>query len=137
MSEKSPKNEVDSAQNVFEYLKLNVELYKHHTDLFLKGFALYLAVVGTLSGLLFSDRVNNQTRKYLAVIVTVGSVLAFVGCLISYKQIKVMDLHMTNLCSQLALEPIPLLGPKRILIIKLVISGLFVIAGVIFIIMAG
>jgi hypothetical protein len=128
------ENGLDNCQNVFEYLKLNVELYKHHTDLFLKGFALYLAVVGTLSGLLFSDRVDNQAQHYLAVTIAVGSILAFIGCFVSYKQISVMDSQMTKLCCKLTLEPIPLTGPKRILVIKLFISGFFVVAGAIFVI---
>lgn len=120
----------------FEQLKLYLELYKHHSDLFLKGMALYLAIAGTLSGFYFSDRVNMQTKRYIAFGVTVGSVVAFAGCLISHKWLKAIDAHMAHLSSLSGFEQIPLFGPKGILVIMLLISLLLVIGRVLAMILA-
>lgn len=131
MAEKNDTDQPEKLVPALEQLKLYLELYKHHSDLFLKGFALYLAIVGTLGGIFFSDRVNAQTKRYIAFTVTIGSIVGLVGCLISYKWLKVIDSRMANLSSQLGFEQIPLFGPRGIMIIMLFISILFGIAGAI------
>jgi hypothetical protein len=136
MADEQSTAKAEKPELPFEQLKLYLELYKHHSDLFLKGMALYLAIAGTLGGFYFSDRVNMQTKRYIAFGVTVGSVVAFAGCIISHRWLKAIDSHMAHLSSLCGFEQIPLFGPKGILVIMLLISLLLVIGGVLAMILA-
>ncbi len=66
-----------------ELLKIYVDIYKHHFDLWLKGYVFYLAIIGSTAGFIFGKDTSPVTRKFLmlfAVTVSAVSLIAwFVG----------------------------------------------------------
>ena len=71
------KSEVQSESGTpaLELLKIFVDLYKHHFDLWLKGYLVYLGIIGVTAGFLFNKDAAPTTRSFLILfLVTVSSI---------------------------------------------------------------
>ncbi len=92
--------------------EIYLDLYKHHFELYLKGFFIHLVVVGAISGFLFateSPAVGNAAIALasMGLVVTIvgllGSILAFVWAF------RMRSVCLT-MCNKLSIEPPPMFG---------------------------
>jgi len=67
--------QIDHSSDI-EALMIYIDIYKHHFDLFLKGYIFYLAVIGAIAGLVFSNEVDAQTSQFLLFFMSTVSVMA-------------------------------------------------------------
>ncbi len=71
-----------------ELLKLYVDVYKHHFDLWLKGYVIYLAVVGSAAGLIFRADASPDVRRFLMLFVVTVSAVSLVAWFVGLKWAK-------------------------------------------------
>lgn len=62
-----------------------LETYRHHLELFSKLLALYFALVGTVTGVIFSDKTSEDSRKSLKVFMIAISALMLAGAYFAFK----------------------------------------------------
>lgn len=72
-------------KRLWEQMVLFVDLYKHHFDLFVKGFVVHLAIIGSGAGLAFSDKLDPFIRRWLLILVVALSVVSVVAWIVSLR----------------------------------------------------
>jgi hypothetical protein len=80
-----------------------VDLYKAHFDIFLKGTALYLGLVGAIVGFALQSKPDAKTLCGLSVVLTLGSVIGIVGGAISRQWIRSTKQLLSDVCNELQL----------------------------------
>lgn len=113
----SPGAESRTGASSWELLKLYVDLYKHHFDLFLKGYAVYLAIIATAAGFVFRDGTEPLTRTALVLLVAIVSIAAVVAWSTSFFWARAFGFQVQNLCRELGIPLMPMFGVKVILLI--------------------
>jgi hypothetical protein len=94
------------------YLDLYLGVYKHHFELFLKGLALYLAIIGGTAAYLYRDGATRDARVALWLFLFLVSALAIAGCKVSLDWVSAIEGTVTRLSTAIGLEPFPLDGAK-------------------------
>lgn len=66
------------SQDRSEALKICIDIYKHHFDLWLKGYFGYLAINGVIAGLVFGPQTSLATRHFLLLFtITISTIAVF------------------------------------------------------------
>jgi hypothetical protein len=108
----------DRAKLIADQLGRLIDLYKHHFDLFLKGVAGYLAIIGFIAGAI-TKAPSRSNRIALFGLISVVSLFAFVGSVISWNWVRVMRDGMHDLCKTLDLVE-PTLSPAERIVILMI-----------------
>lgn len=116
-----------------EYLKLLLDIYKHHFDLFLKAMLLYLAAVGAIASFIFSGASNSAAivRLTLAFGIPCGSIIALVGCLVSNRWIMRVEKICNDLTDKLEVPLFPFSGARQVVRTMIAAIVAIAIAGVV------
>jgi hypothetical protein len=136
MGEDSGRNSVDSSERAFRQLKMYIDVYKYHFDLFLKGVVLYLATVGAIAGFIYRSGASVESQVVLSAIVSIGSIIAMFGCYVSRKWVIALEEAVNNLAEQAGAERFPFSGAKGVLVVIIGTSVLFAVAGVVNLLLA-
>jgi hypothetical protein len=75
------KDRAKATQLTFEpeLLKIYVDVYKHHFDLWLKGYVFYLAIIGSTAGFIFGKDTSPDTRRFLMLFVVTVSAVSLIA----------------------------------------------------------
>lgn len=114
-------------------LKLLSEVYRNHWEVFLKGFALYLASCSALIGIAAYNETNKPLALFVGAAILIGSILSLFGVYTAYHYIKEMKLKVDNLCKILGYHSFISNRPVHITIILSFISLSVLASGVLFI----
>ena len=115
-------------QIAIQSYQLLVETYQQHVDLMLKCVAIYLAVVGTVTGLVFSANADPQRRIALCVFVALTSLITIVGGPAAFAWVRGLEGPMRRYEQMLRLDRFPLGGVRYIIWATLGIA-LLILAG--------
>lgn len=93
-------------------LRTLMELYEHHLDLFLKWMTLYTGIVtGVLVYVVVKDPMKEVHPTSVALIVTLASAVAAVGCAIMWRWLKTLEKEVKQVAGRLGeVHYPPLLG---------------------------
>lgn len=69
-------------------LKLYLDAYKHHFEIFIKGALIYFGIIGAISSYLFREGINDLTKCALALFIIVISLITALGCWTSLKWLR-------------------------------------------------
>jgi uncharacterized membrane protein len=114
LPEDSPTNQLSSDVALKGY-ELLVETYQQHVDLMLKCIGIYVAIVGTVTGLIFSASVDPQRRVALSVFVALTSLITLVGVPSAFNWVRGIERPMRHYERTLGLDPFPLSGVRYII----------------------
>jgi len=111
-------------------------VYKHHFELFLKGVAIYVALIGGSVAYGFHRDATPEIRSILMTFLAAVSVLAIYGCWTSFSWVSEIEVVIKRVSASISSEPIPLWGAKRIVsavlagaVLVLALSAYTVVAG--------
>jgi hypothetical protein len=111
-------------------LAIYLDLYKAHYDLFVKAFAVYLAFVGTITGIVFQHPNRpGEMRMALSAFVAMDSILAIIASWISLKWIHETQGHLERICGDLGIPTISLKVTAHVVRIVLVLAFILTLAG--------
>lgn len=120
-------DEADRIRLQSEHLGRLLDLYKHHYELFVKGYILYLGIVSAIATLLFRFVEAPGERRLLSVIAAAISILSIASCALGFRWAQDVDRDVSTLTSRLELPPVPLANSRRFAIVLLVLSSLMLI----------
>ena len=66
-------------------LKLYLDAYKHHFEIFIKGALIYFGIIGAISSYIFREGINDLTKCALDLFIIVISLITALGCWTSLK----------------------------------------------------
>jgi hypothetical protein len=118
-------------------LQMHVDIYKHHWDLFLKGFAAYLAACAIFASFAIGakDAPPNIFQKLFAGGAVIGaSIVAVIGLAISLQFLKQITATIDVLCVRYNYEKISFWGPKNIVQLFCCTAVLLLLIGVLYVI---
>ena len=118
-------------------LQMHVDIYKHHWDLFLKGFAAYLAACALFATFATGTTTSPPTifQKLFAGGAVIGaSLVATLGLAISLTFLNDILRSIDSLCERYGYEKINFTGPRQILQLFRRIAGLMLFIGVLYLI---
>lgn len=95
-----------------EYLRLLVETYRHHFDLFMKSWILYFAVIGGVGGYLGQSGLRAEVRMLASAVMVVASLVGVQRCQPIYDWVVDLESTLRTLTTELALPPISLSGAR-------------------------
>lgn len=96
------------------HYRVVMETFRHHADLYLKAFALYLAIIGTSAGLAFSDGSPERRTALMAFLAAVSSLSVAANAAVLHLGTSI-EKSMADLGESLHIDPWPL-GPVRALV---------------------
>lgn len=121
----NPKKDVPSY--ALEELKLYIDAYKHHFEIFIKGALIYFGIIGAITSYLFRARMNDPSRYSLAVFIIVISLITVIGCATSLRWLRSTEQRSLALQKQLRMAAFSFDGAKWVgrlmLVAALVFSG--------------
>lgn len=109
-----------------------MDLYKHHWDLFLKGFAFYLLGCSIVSGYTVSQHVEVLQQYFCGAAISGASVFAFWGTNVSQKWLKHVVSEMQNFARKYDILVFKFDGPIQILNIMRGITIVIFACGIIY-----
>ena len=125
----SPAPCIDPLEN----FRILADIYKHHWDLFLKGFALYLVACSVIAGYTVSQNIDPWQRVSAGAAISVASLFSFWGVNVSQRWLTTVVTKLVSLASESKVETFEFDGPIRILDIMRLITIVFFISGLTFV----
>ncbi len=104
---------------------LYMDVYKHHFDLFVKGTAVYLAIVGTVAGLVFKDGTRLPLQVALCIFVMLISCVGGYACYWSDKWVCDLERVIRGMIEELEMEQFPFWGARRVVRLVMLLCILF------------
>ena len=101
----------------WDLLRMYVDLYKHHFDLFVKGYVVYLAIIGAVAGFVFRPETDPLTRMLLLAFAVLASVLATAAWVTAIVWSGAFAAEVLVVCRRLGDVRIPMFGTRVILIL--------------------
>lgn len=117
--------------NTLEQLKLHLDIYKTHFDMFLKGTALYFAALGAIAGFLYRDGASRQSQIALSCVVVGGSITFLVACVAARAWVRELALSVRKAEEKLAMDPFPFSGAIGVIGAMIAGCALFIVFGVV------
>jgi hypothetical protein len=113
--EKPEKNSTPVTQ-IPGNIQLLADIYKHHWDLFLKGYAFFLAACAVFASFVISKEASNSIfQKLFAGIAVMGaSTFAVFGLGISYQFLDRIGRTIDELCEEVGFRKIYFDSPRKI-----------------------
>jgi uncharacterized membrane protein HdeD (DUF308 family) len=115
-------------------LKILSEVYRNHWEVFLRGYALYMATCSALIGISAYKAENKPLGLFVGVVLVIASILSIVGTFTAYKFMQEMKEKVEDLCrivsyhSFISRRPVDITALLTIISIFIMISGLCQIA---------
>ena len=97
-----------------EHLRVVVDTYKHHFDLFVKGWILYFAVIGACASYLSKGDVSDALRGWAAVLIALFSLLGIQRCQPLWQWVHGVEETIAQLSIELGVPPLSLSGTKSV-----------------------
>ena len=113
----------------YKQVEIYFKIYKQHFDLAVKGFALYLAVLGAVVGFIFGTETGYENRITLIVATIIGSCAAFAAAIVSKRWVLDLEATLNKMTGQLGLVPFPFSGAKGIASVAMWVIIIFAVAG--------
>jgi hypothetical protein len=110
------------------HLSRLVDLYKHHYDLFVKGYLFYLAIVSAIASVVFGNNDKTSVKTYLMILAAVISGLSAFSCLNAVEWVNKTKGKIGRLTEKLSLEEIHFVEAGRFIYVLMILSsviGLF------------
>ena len=114
----------------WELLRIHVDLYKHHFDLFVKGYVVYLAIIGTVASFVFRPETGPLTRALLLGLAVLMSALATVAWITGIVWSDAFRKEIRDICGRLGDLQIPMFGVKIMLTLGVLGSFSITLCGV-------
>ena len=111
-------------------LTMNMDLYKHHYDLFIKAVIIFLAFVGALVGYIFQTGTNEMTKCVMSLFIALSSITGFFAGFVSRSWVTSVEKNVTEATAKLGIVMPPVSSAKRIILIGQVLSLLLFLAGI-------
>lgn len=112
-------------------LALYLDLYKTHYDLFLKGVAVYLAIVGAIATITFQNINGARTLKcVLSLFICACSLLAVAASQVCRLWVAETQTHLHRICASLHIPVVSLQSARRIGTLVLFLAVSFVVASI-------
>jgi hypothetical protein len=73
------------AGSTTEVLKIYVDIYKHHFDLWLKGYVVYLAIIASTAGFIFGGDTTPDMRRFLMLFASTVSAVSLVAWVVGLR----------------------------------------------------
>lgn len=96
-----------------------VDLYKHHFDLWIKGYLVYLGIVGVTAGFLFNKDTTPNARSFLILFLVTVSSISVGAWAVGLVWLRSFDSTLRDLSVRARVPPISLLGFKAIVFLGL------------------
>lgn len=90
-----------------------LDLYKHHFDLYVKSYAVYVALIETITGIAFADKVPLQGARWLLFFCFLGSLFVVVSSRITQIWIHELTEDLADLSGRIGLKAPRMSGPRR------------------------
>jgi hypothetical protein len=100
--------------NLLEQVKMHLDVYKTHFDLFVKAMALYFAALGAVAGFMYGKDAS-QASQALAIVIVIGSLAFLVGCAASYSWVEQVEQSVRKAEKWLDIHPFPFSGAKGVI----------------------
>ena len=110
-------------------LKLYLDAYKHHFEIFIKGALIYFGIIGAISSYIFREGINDLTKCALALFIIVISLITALGCWTSLKWLRTVRSRVHALQTTLSMAPFPFDGAKWVGRLMFIAALLFLIGG--------
>jgi hypothetical protein len=114
MGEPSQREVAQQNENLLEQVKLHLDVYKTHFDLFVKAMALYFAALGAVAGFIYGKDAN-QASQALSIVIVIGSLAFLAGCVASYGWVKQVEESVRKAEDWLKIHPFPFSGAKGVI----------------------
>lgn len=101
----------------WELLRIYVDLYKHHFDLFVKGYVVYLAIIGAVAGFVFRPETDPMTRRLLLAFAVLASALATAAWITAIIWSGAFAAELLAVCHRLGQVRMPVFGTRIILLL--------------------
>lgn len=115
-------------------IKIYVDLYKDHFNLWLKGYAVYLAILGALGTIFFKTGTTTTVKYALCFISIIVSITSGLACTIALKWLVRVRSRIEEVSKILGIEPFPVFGAIGVGLVATVACIIFCFAGIICII---
>jgi len=99
-----------------------IDLYKHHYELWLRGFFVYLGVLGVVAGFLFSNDLLPGERNLLLVFIFAASLVAIVAFFVGFRWLSDFEKVFQDLPEA---PPLAIVSFKCLIIMAMVVAILF------------
>jgi hypothetical protein len=110
----------DSEASALESFKIFVDLYKHHIDLWLKGYLVYLATIGVIAGFLFSKETVPTVRWFLILFLVTVSAVSVAAWTVGLVWLRRFDAILRDLSLRARVPTISLFGFKAVVLLGLI-----------------
>jgi hypothetical protein len=100
--------------NLLEQMRLHLDAYKTHFDLFVKAMALYFAALGAVAGFMYGKDAN-QASQALSIVIVIGSLAFLAGCVASYGWVEQVEQSVRKAEDWLKIYPFPFAGAKGVI----------------------
>jgi len=118
-------------RNLLEQLKLHLDVYKTHFDIFVKGTALYFAALGAIAGFMYRDGATQASQVALSSLVIGGSLTYLAGCVVSLRWVFELERSVREAEKRLGISPFPFSGAKGVIGMVSFACILFVLFGIV------
>jgi hypothetical protein len=107
-----------------------IDLYKHHFELWLRGFFVYLGVLGVVAGFFFSEDSSRQVRAYLLVLIIVASTVAILAFSVGLRWLSVFGTAFRERSSGTGAPPLAIAPFKCVVSLGIVVAIAFIVAAI-------
>jgi hypothetical protein len=90
-----------------DQIKACLDLYTKHHDLYMKAISLSLAILGAVSGYMYSSQVLPGSRPALSAFLAFTSTMMSIGSCIYFVWVREIDALCRHLTAELGLRPYP------------------------------
>jgi len=100
----------DRTKTLLEQYKTFADVYKHHFDLYVKGYVVYFGAMGALCGFLYRQDHGAASKLYISFLIPIISIVAFIACVQSRKWVHDLKSAMEKIERELGVESFPFTG---------------------------
>lgn len=127
-----PTENIDKIDIAKSELQIYVDLYKDHFTLWLKGYAVYLAILGALVGIFFKKETTTTVKYVLCVVFVSVSISSGIACSMALKWLNSVKNRIAEVSDILRIKPFPIFGAVGIGWVATVVCVIFSMIGILF-----
>ena len=117
--------------NFLEQLRLHLDVYRNHFELFVKAMGLYFAALGAIGGLMYRDGVSRSSQVAFSALIVSGSIIFLDGCIVSLRWVRDLEVSVRGAEMQLGIKPFPFSGANGVIGVMMVVCVIFALFGVV------
>ena len=121
----------DEYDKKHDELKIYMETYKDHFSLFIKGMMIYFAILGALTGYIYREGMNQESKYAVSLFIISISVIVMFGCFLSLKWLASIKSLVDEITKAIDYSNFPFFGAKMVGVLSMVAAILFLIGGII------